>query len=161
MGVSNSQSKQTEELPHFSSLKMTVSFWVSFCFLCPGFFCWVENRECDPSPTQLPILTVGNLFSCNSSFIYDRSSIEEDSPLAHMAIDNRIRVRQEPSPSVSNVPGLITPYFPAEPAKMPQEPAVFNFRLFLFDNFRLQRGLFPDDRETEVQFADLKNCREY
>ena len=125
-------------------------------------FCWVENRECDPSPTQLPILTVGNLFSYNSSFLDERSSLEGDSPSAHRAVDNRLQAQQEPGPSVSGrAPGLVTPYFPAGLAKTLEEPTVFNFGLFLFDNLRLQRGLFPDDRETEVQFADLINCREY
>ena len=36
-----------------------------------------------------------------------------------------------------------------------------NFGLFLFDSLRLQRGLFHDDQETEVIFADLRECREY
>ena len=120
---------------------------------------------------SLPILTAGNFFSCNSSFLDDRSSVEGDSHAAHMATDNRIRARQEQSPSTSgpgpaaaasrHAPGLITPYFPTGLAKTPEEPTVFNFGLFLFDYLRLPRGLFADDRESAVTFGDLKECREY
>ena len=79
-----------------------------------------------------------------------------------MAIDNSIREQQEQDPSTSGrVPGLITPYFPAGLAKTPEEPTVFDFGLFLFDTLRLRSGLFRDDREAEVIFADLKQCREY
>ena len=139
-----------------------VILMLSFLLTSEG-VAWAEDRECDPSPTQLPILTVGNLFSRSSSFIDDRSSVEGNSPSAHVAVDNRIRAQEdERSPSVSGrVPGVIAPYFPAGLAKTPEQPTVFNFGLFLFDNLRLQRGLFPDDRESEVQFADLKECREY
>lgn len=115
-----------------------------------------------PSPTQLPTLTGGNFFSCNSSFIDDRSSVEGNSQSTHAAIDNRIRELQEQRASASgHVPGLITPYFPAGLAKTLEEPTVFNFGLFLFDELQLQRGLFHYDRERGVQFADLTECSEY
>lgn len=118
--------------------------------------------ECNPSPTHLPKLTAGNFFSRNSSFLDDRLPVEGDSPSAHVAIDNSVRARQEAGPTTSrHAPGLITPYFPAGLAKMPEEPTVFNFGLFLFDNLCLPRGLFRHDRERGVQFADLEECREY
>ena len=96
-------------------------------------------------------------FSHNSSFTDDRLYVEGDSQSTHMVIENSVRARQESPPAGGHVPGRIT-YFPAGLAKMPEEPAVFNFRLFLFDNLRLQCGPFPDDGETEVQFAE---CRKY
>ena len=97
-----------------------------------------------------------------SGFLDNRSSVEGDSPSTHVAVDNSIRAWQEESPPTSGrVSSLITPYFPAGLAKRPQGPTVFNFGLFLFDSLRLQRGLFRDDQETEVIFADLRECREY
>ena len=129
--------------------------------------------EDNPRSKQLPILTAGKFVSCNRSFLDDRSSVEGDSHAEHIATDNRIRAQQEQSPSTSGrapvttrstsrrAPGLITPYFPAGLAKTPEEPTVFNFGLFVFDYLRLLRGLFADDREAAVTFADLKECREY
>lgn len=127
----------------------------------------------NPRSKQLPILTAGKFFSHDRSFLDDRSSVEGDSHAEHIAMDNRIRAQQEQSPSTSgrppgptpsasrHAPGLITPYFPAGLAKTPEEPTVFNFGLFVFDFLRLPRGLFDDDRETAVTFADLKECMEY
>ena len=108
---------------------------------------------------QLPILTEGNFFLRNSSFLDDRSSVEGDSHAAHLATDNRIRERQEQGPSASgrppgptpsasgDAPGLVTPYFPTGLPKTLEEPTVFNFGLFVFDYLQLPQGLFDADRE--------------
>ena len=122
-----------------------------------------------------PILTAGNFFPHNSSFLDDRSSVEGDSHAAHQAMDNRIQARQEQGPSASgsrpgptpgasasgDTPGLVTPYFPPGLAKTPEEPTVFNFGLLLLDYLRLPQGLFERDREAAVIFRDWQECSEY
>lgn len=56
---------------------------------------------------------------------------------------------------------IIVPYFPRGLARSQQNITDFNFTLFLYDSLQLPCGLFSEDMTSEVQFADLQECRAY
>lgn len=98
--------------------------------------------------TKYDVLTL----TC-SPFI-DDSSLAEDSPLMHAALDNREREMEDEAL-------LAEPYFPVGLARTPEDPLEFNFQLFLFDSLTLSHELFPDDQEAQVTFENLEECRQY
>jgi len=53
------------------------------------------------------------------------------------------------------------PYFPCGLAASPENIADFNFTLLLYDSLRLPCGLFSGDLSHEVEFRDIKECREF
>ena len=52
-------------------------------------------------------------------------------------------------------------FFPVGLATSQEQPAQFNFNLFMLDNLTLPRGLFAEDERDEVHFEDAKECTEY